>query len=234
MDDKIESNRRRLALLEELFLLECETASAGAVDDACAKRLGDIADVWLGGTPSRSEPAYWDGTIPWINSGSLHERPVLTPADWVTELGLARSATKLLPAGTTAVAITGATLGVVSRLGVECAINQSVVGIGVPRDRALNDYLYYWIRSNIGQITSSATGAAQQHVNKANFEDLKIPVPEDLGVRLHGAISALLDQQVLVAQESVALAALRDALLPELLSGRLRVREAEKVVEGAV
>jgi type I restriction enzyme S subunit len=233
LDDKIESNRRIGTQLDHLFMLECEALVEGA-PLAAIKRMADVAEISLGGTPSRAMPEFWDGgEIAWINSGSLHERPVLTPADFITEDGLARSATKVIPAGATVVAITGATLGVVSRLGRPMAINQSVVAVA-STDDAFNCYLYYWMRSNIGSLVSSATGAAQQHVNKGNFEGLQVEIPEHHTLAEVGKRSSLLAQQVALARESLTLASLRDALLPELLSGRLRVGAAEEFVEAAV
>ncbi|MDA3015966.1 MAG: restriction endonuclease subunit S [Actinomycetota bacterium] len=233
LDDKIESNRRSISRLEDMFMLECAALMADA-EPAGVQRLAELAHLSLGGTPSRANPAFWDGgEIPWINSGCLHERPVLTPADYVTQLGLERSATKLVPAGATVVAITGATLGVISRLGSPCAINQSVVAICSP-DQPLNTYLYFWIRSNIAELVSSATGAAQQHVNKSNFEELRVALPPGRTLAAVHELRALLDQEVRLAKESRTLSQLRDALLPELLSGRLRVRDAEQVVSEAV
>jgi type I restriction enzyme S subunit len=233
LDDKIESNRRAINQLEKLFMLECELLLAGT-DPVAVERMADLAELALGGTPSRAKPEFWtEGEIPWINSGCLHERPVLTPADRITRLGLERSATKMIPAGATVVAITGATLGVVSRLGMACAINQSVVAISAA-DPQLNTYLHFWMRSNISALVSSATGAAQQHVNKSNFEELQVDIPAASVLASIGERRGLLDHEVALARESQTLTMLRDALLPELLSGRLRVRNAEQVLSEAL
>ncbi len=234
LDDKIESNRRLSDLLDELFLTECAFICESS-DGWPTAKLSELAEISLGGTPSRADSRYWEGGhIPWINSGCLHERPVLTPADWITDIGLEKSATKVIPAGATAVAITGATLGVTSRLAIPVAINQSVVTIVTEGDRAMNDYLYYWLCRNISQLVSSATGAAQQHVNKSNFADLQVAVPSAHVLCQVNDLAHLLDKQVEISKQSKTLQALRDALLPELLSGRLRVRDAVKVVEEVV
>lgn len=230
---KIESNRRAMRDLGDLFMLECE-AIVAETDAFDTKRMVELAELSLGGTPARANPAFWvGGEIPWINSGCLHERPVVTPADYITQLGLERSATKMIPAGSTVVAITGATLGVVSRLAMACAINQSIVAISAP-DEALNTYLHFWMRSNIATLVSSASGAAQQHVNKSNFEELEVDVPTGDALELIGQCAGLFDHEVLLANENQTLTALRDALLPELLSGRLRVRDAEQAVSEAL
>jgi len=229
LDDKIESNRRLIRTLDELYMAECESAISVSCEN---ELLGKVASLSLGGTPSKANSNLWEGgQIPWINSGCLHEFPVLTPADFITAEGLSKSATKFIPKGSTAVAITGATLGVVSRLGIDTAINQSIVAVHCPGDVALNSFMLYALRSNMGELVSSATGAAQQHVNKANFEELAIRIPSAENQRLLLDVPNLLNQIDALALENVTLSSLRDALLPELLSGRLRVKDAESMME---
>ena len=75
------------------------------------KSLGEVCSCALGGTPSRAKPEYWNGNIPWINSGEINKFRITQPSEMISELGLRKSATKLLPVKSTVVAITGATLG---------------------------------------------------------------------------------------------------------------------------
>jgi type I restriction enzyme S subunit len=231
LDDKIESNRNQILSSDHLYLSICEEALSHR--STCQPtRLGDVAEVSLGGTPSRKNPDFWmEGTIPWVNSGCLHERPLITPADWITDEGLARSSTKLIEPGAVLVAITGATLGVVSRLGIRAAINQSVVAISCPEAPPLEGFLYYWIRSRVERLVSSATGGAQQHINKGNVEDFPVEVPDDDALVRIGAALPLLDRQVALTRQNQILESLRDTLLPELLAGRIRVSEAREHVE---
>jgi type I restriction enzyme S subunit len=83
----------------------------------------------------------------------------------------------------------------------------------------------------MAELVSSATGAAQQHVNKANFEELVISIPAAEGDRLLQNIPDLLGKVDALAHENVTLSLLRNTLLPELLSGRLRVKDAESMME---
>lgn len=223
LEAKVASNVRAIALLDELFLAEC-TALAGRFDSGERVRLGELAQVQLGGTPSRHRSEFWEGGgIGWINSGCLHQRPVLLPADMITELGLRSSATKVAPAGSTVLAITGATLGVVSRLAASLAFNQSVIAVHSDGDPRMTSYLYFWLRTNIGELVKSATGAAQQHVNRSNVCDLMVhkPGPQFLAEMVR--LGPLLEDQNVLARQNRTLVETRDTLLPELLSGRLRV-----------
>ena len=129
------------------------------------------------------------------------------------------------------VAITGATLGVASRLAIDTAINQSIVAVECPGNVALNGFMLYALRANMAELVSSATGAAQQHVNKANFEELVISIPASEDRGLLRDIPSLIGQIDVLAHENVTLSILRNTLLPELLSGRLRVKDAESMME---
>ena len=71
--------------------------------------LGELCSCELGGTPSRKKEDYWNGDIPWINSGEVNLFRIIKPSEGITKLGLNKSATKLLPAKTTVLAITGTT-----------------------------------------------------------------------------------------------------------------------------
>ncbi len=229
LDDKIAANikvaNRADALAQSLF-----EASAGE-PGATMSTLSSQATVVLGGTPDRGIASYWtDGDVPWLNSGKANERRVLEPSEWITEEALARSAAKLMPRRSTVVAITGATLGKVARMEIAASGNQSLVGIW-SEDDALNDWLYFAVRSEIPRLLQAATGAAQQHVNKRDVELLKVPVPSgDLLDDFGRQVRPLLDLAAERERENLTLAATRDALLPALMSGALRVRDAEWAV----
>ena len=97
-----------------------------------AVRLGDVADVETGGTPSRSEPAYWGGTlVPWMASGEINQRRVASTAECITQEGLTNSNARVFPAGTVMVAMNGhgTTRGKAGVLGIEAACNQSLAAV---------------------------------------------------------------------------------------------------------
>lgn len=185
--------------------------------------LGSVCDCVLGGTPSRAKPEFWNGNIPWINSGEVNRFRITSPSELITQAGLERSATKLLPAKTTVLAITGATLGQVSLLEIAACANQSVVGI-VPNTTLPYEFIYPYIRANIQELISHQTGGAQQHINKQNVEGLSISIPSkpllDDFVSLVSPIYAMVASNCF---ENVRLEKLRDSLLPQLMSGELDV-----------
>ena len=181
----------------------------------------------LGGTPSRAKPEYWNGTIPWINSGEVNNFRIIKPSETITELGLTKSATKLLPLKTTVIAITGATLGQVSLLEIDACANQSVVGI-IPNDDYPYEYIYPLIKQSINELTSHQTGGAQQHINKQNVESLDILVPTDADLDKYcNTVHNLYEMIANNCFENEYLTSLRDTLLSKLMSGELDVSDIE-------
>lgn len=140
-------------------------------------KLGDYCSTCLGGTPSREKKEYWNGNIPWINSGEINNDAILEATEYITKLGLKKSATKLMPKNTVVLAITGATLGQISILKIPCCANQSVVGI-IPNNNLPFEYLFPLVNYKIQNLVAMQTGGAQQHINKDNVDSLEVFVPE--------------------------------------------------------
>ena len=138
--------------------------------------LGDFCKCLLGGTPSRSKEEYWNGDVNWINSSEINKFRILEASEKITELGLSKSATKLLPKKTTVLAITGATLGQVSLLEIDTCANQSVIGV-LENTEVPYEYIYPFIKDRIEMLIQHQTGGAQQHINKDNVESLIFLLP---------------------------------------------------------
>jgi len=187
------------------------------------KNIGSIANVVLGGTPSRLKPEYWGGKIPWINSGKVNEFRVTSASEYITEAGLKNSNARLMPKRTTVIAITGATLGQVGLLEIEASANQSVVGV-FSSNVLLPEFVYLYIKERIEDLIGSATGGAQQHINKQVVEDYPVLVPDgDVLAMFANAVEPVFNQIANSIYENQKLAALRDLLLPKLMSGEVGI-----------
>ncbi|AWA30789.1 hypothetical protein HYN48_12255 [Flavobacterium magnum] len=140
------------------------------------RKLGEISNIVIGGTPSTIIDEYWNGDIGWIGSGELKNNIIKSPTKYITELGMKKSSTYLLPKGTTVLAMTGATLGKVGFLDINSCGNQSVAGfIGLTN---LNSkFLFYQLQKETTQILSFAGGGAQAGINKSNIENLILHIP---------------------------------------------------------
>lgn len=185
--------------------------------------VGNILDCKLGGTPSRSNESYWGGSIAWINSGKVNDFRIIEPSEYITEKGLKKSATKLLPAKTTVIAITGATLGQISLLEIDSCANQSVIGI-IPNINYPYEFVYPLISSILIDLLKHQTGGAQQHINKNNVESFKIICPPaEIISEYKTIVSPIYSKISDNCFEIEKLQKLRDTLLPKLMSGEIDV-----------
>ena len=241
LDRKIELNNKINADLEEMaqaifknWFVDFEPFKDGKFLDSelgmipegwKVGTLGDFCKCLLGGTPSRSKEEYWNGDVNWINSGEINKFRILEASEKITELGLSKSATKLLPKKTTVLAITGATLGQVSLLEIDTCANQSVIGV-LENAEVPYEYIYPFIKDRIEMLIQHQTGGAQQHINKDNVESLIFLLTAknvlENYISLVGPMYKRIESQCF---ENLYLSTLRDTLLPRLMSGELEVPE---------
>ena len=176
-------------------------------------QLGDYCPIYLGGTPSREKQEYWNGNIPWINSGEINNDAILEATEYITKLGLEKSATKLMPKNTVVLAITGATLGQISVLKIPCCANQSVVGV-IPNKNLPFEYLFPLVNYKIQNLVAMQTGGAQQHINKDNVASLEIYVPDKTIMVLYlNKVQPLFMEQERLLLENKKLVELKKRLL---------------------
>ena len=188
------------------------------------QRMAEVADVSLGGTPSRDCDNFWgeDG-IPWINSGETRNLPIIEPSEYITEAGFDNSSTKLIPARTTVIAITGATLGQISFTSIECCTNQSIVAV-VGNDLVPPEFIFPLFKIYSGHLKMLQTGGAQPHINRTDVGSFQFVLPpEDIMKEYISKVSQIYDLLDLISVKIVALKSLRDSLLPRLMSGELTI-----------
>ncbi len=234
LDDKIDllhhQNKTLEAIAETLFR---QWFVEEAKEEWEEYKIGDKLDILLGGTPSTKKPEYWNGDIFWINSGEINKFRILEPTKHITQLGLDNSSTKVLPKSTTVLAITGATLGQVSRLEIDACANQSVIGI-IDNDEFSNEYIYLWIKFFIKDIISNQTGGAQQHINRNNVRNTIIIKPDKVTYnKFMNFVKPIFSKISTNSFQIRTLEKLRDTLLPKLMSGQVRV-EYETEARGSV
>ena len=229
-DDLIENNNRRIKILEEMAqkiykewfvdfkfprheTTTFKDSPLGKIpNDWEVKKIGKEYKTYLGGTPSRNEIKYWNGDIPWLNSGKTNELRITEASEYITKAGLEKSSTKLMPKFTTVLAITGATLGQVSMLGDEMCANQSVVGV---YSNTNQEFIFYLLKDKIKKLIQNASGGAQQHINKDivnDFTNILKPINLEIFNLLH---------------KNRVLKQTRDTLLPRLISGEINVENME-------
>ena len=124
-----------------------------------------------------------------------------------------KSATKLLPKGTTVLAITGATLGQISLLEIDTCANQSVVGI-LENNKIKRDFIYPLICYHIQDLMQHKTGGAQPHINKDNIENLDIRIPTETNyIEYQNKILPIFEYQSNLVAQNEKLKQLKSQLL---------------------
>lgn len=140
--------------------------------------LCEIAKVTAGGTPSRDNPAFWGGTIPWIRTGELLDGDITTAAEHITEAGVSGSSAKLYPIDTILIALygQGQTRGRTGRLLIPSTTDQACAAI-LPSDDLRPRYVQYWLRSLYREMREENHGGAQPNWNGQMIKDIQIAVP---------------------------------------------------------
>jgi len=147
----------------------------------------------------------------------------------ITDAGLAQISSGLLPAGTVLLS-SRAPIGYLAIAEMPVAINQGFVAMK-PRKGVSNLFLLHWAEAAYDVILSHANGSTFLEISKSSFRPIRVTAPPELVMSAFDRIAMPLYRRVVSNdRESRNLAALRDALLPKLISGELRLHETERIV----
>ena len=145
-------------------------------------KLGDVINLFSGGTPNKGRADYWNGAIPWISAKSMYEDFLSSSDLFITESGL-RAGSKLAQRGTILLLTRGS--GLFNRIPIcwterDLAFNQDVKNI-VSKDESvvLNQYLFYWLYANKTVISTilETTGIGAGKIDTQRFLKLNIDIP---------------------------------------------------------
>lgn len=228
LDDKIESNRLAIELIDELARLIFRKWRDRVAGDE-QTTFGEFADVYGGTTPKTSVPEYWDGGLAWTTPTDvtrLGGAPYLfSTTRTITQEGLASCTAVLHPTGTILMT-SRATIGAFAVNQIPAATNQGFIAVR-PKREVERWFLFEEMRSRVPEFIDHANGSTFLEISRGNFKALPLTVPQDRDLtQLDQLLSPLHHKAAQAVAESARLAGLRDVLLPELLSGRTRVMEA--------
>ena len=187
--------------------------------------LADMVQLISGGTPKTSVAEYWNGNIPWYTA---KDAPLLSNVfaidteRHISQSGVDNSATQILPAKTTIISARG-TVGRLACLGRPMAMNQTCYGIrgvdGYP------DFFTYWnTRRAVDELQARTHGTIFDTITRQTFQlvDTVVP-PSRMAAAFEVIVSTYMDRMLANLLDSSNIASLRDALLPQMVSGDLRV-----------
>ena len=221
--DRLIAKKRDLKQAAMQQLLTGQTRLPEFSEECEVKRLEDAVEKLVGGgTPNRSEPAFWGSEVPWVtvkDFATFHPRETQESVTWI---GLKNSASHLIPAGTL-ITSTRMALGKAVIYEVDVAINQDLKAVFLkPNESAL--FLYYWFQHNAKMIDDLGSGSTVKGISILELKGLPFP---HLSPDEQTAIAAVLSD---MDAEIVALEARRDktrllkqGMMQELLTGKTRL-----------
>ena len=223
LDDKIEKNMEINDNLYEQVTTYYKHLFAGITSTTS---VGEMADnIFSGGTPSTANEAYWNGDHYWLSSGETSNRFIVSTIKTITDEGITNSSTRKANKYDIAIASAGQghTRGQTSMLLTETYVNQSIIVVHANGDylpflfwNIANRYEELRVISNSNSIRGSLTTKMISSLNIPKTEATRIKQFSDCAWPIIKTIENNLN-------ENQRLTAIRDVLLPKLMSGELDV-----------
>ncbi|MEX1193529.1 MAG: restriction endonuclease subunit S, partial [Dehalococcoidia bacterium] len=188
-------------------------------------RLGDVADVKNGTTPSKSRSDYWaeDGT-PFIRTGQVNDVVIREAEQFLTPAGVAAGAV-IIPRGSVLIAMIGQgkTRGMAARLDIDGAVNQNFAAV-VAKPRLTGDFFFAWAGQHYDEIRGLGQGSNQGALNCGLVGSIRLPLPPKAEQQVIVALNAALADRLTGEQSALdGIIEAKSMAAAALLSGRVRV-----------
>lgn len=217
INDNLEQQAQ--SFFQALFIDNADSGWAiGTVDD-----LGTVVG---GSTPSKAKPEYYTETgIAWITPKDLSinkSKFVVRGENDITELGLKNSSATIMPEGTVLFS-SRAPIGYIAIAAGEVTTNQGFKSV-VPKPNVGTAFVYYFLKYNLPIIEGMASGSTFKEVSGSTMKKVPAVIPNaETLARFSEFCDPIFAQQRALEEQNQTLAALRDNLLPKLMSGDLDV-----------
>ena len=220
IDDKIELNDViNNNLLQQLHILYSRLFCNSAMDTP----LGEVVATTSGGTPSRKHDEYYsDSSICWVKSKELLGNYIHETEEHINDLAIKKSSAKLLPKHSVLIAMYGATVGACGVISKPMTCNQAVCAL-LCNENYPYTYLFQIAYESQQKFINLAVGSAQQNISQVLIKQLNLHSDLNIIQKFHGLALPMHQEIESLQAENMHLAALRDNLLPKLMSGELDV-----------
>lgn len=239
-DDLIENNHKRIQILEKMaenlykewfVRFHFPGHEQAEFENGIPKgwkwaRIDDYYDTGSGGTPSRSNPLFYEnGKLCWVKTGELKDTVIIDTEEHITSEGLAQSSAKLYPANSIMMAMyAGENIGKLAYIDREMACNQACCVFTGKRGNSSMHYLFYYIKSIRNYLRLISFGAAQQNISQDIIKKIKMMMPStEILSNFERSIDPLYLQVRNLAYSNYNLQKQRDLLLPRLMNGTLEI-----------
>lgn len=180
-----------------------------------------LINVLGGGTPKTGNPEFWDGSIPFFTPKDVGTPYTFKTEKYITESGLKHCNSRLYPQNTTFVTARG-TVGKISLAGSPMAMNQSCYALASEIVDPL--LVYFYVLKAVTSLKHKASGAVFDAIVTRDFDGEMINILSDTDSE--SALSIIKPMMEAIhnnSKENMRLSAVRDALLPKLISGEIDV-----------
>ena len=189
-------------------------------------KIKEFTDCTAGGTPSTVISEYWNGGIPWMNSGELHLKQVYDVSGRITELGLNNSSTSVVPKNSVLIGLAGQgkTRGTVAISRIPLCTNQSIAAV-FPNNLFCSEYLFYNLENRYEELRSLSTGdGGRGGLNLTIIRNLAVPFPSHPEQTAIAQTLSDMDSEIAALEARAAkLAHIKQGLMQNLLTGKIRV-----------
>lgn len=211
------------ALYQELFVDNADPAWQQGT-------ICDLGAVVGGSTPSKAKAEYYtENGIAWITPKDLSvnkSKFIAHGENDITELGLKNSSANIMPEGTVLFS-SRAPIGYIAIATGEVTTNQGFKSV-VPKPEIGTAYVYYFLKNNLPVIEGMASGSTFKEVSGSTMKRVPAVIPDtDTIARFNDFCSPIFAQQRIWEEQNQSLAALRDNLLPKLMSGEIDVSDIQ-------
>lgn len=179
--------------------------------------IGEIcAKVFSGGTPTSTNPAYYEGgTVPWLRTKEVNYCKIYDTEQRITQLGFENSSAKLVPANSVIVAMygNGDTAGRVAVNKVPITTNQACCNLVIDETKADFRFVYYYLMGQYKALVDLKNGGAQQNLNGQLIKAFPITLPSvEEQCEIAVFLEALDDRITLLREANATLEAIAQAL----------------------
>jgi type I restriction enzyme S subunit len=193
------------------------------------KKIGDITNVSAGGTPSTVISEYWNGNIRWMNSGDLNLKRVYDVQNRITELGLKKSSTKIIPKSSVLIGLAGQgkTRGTVAMNMVDLCINQSIGAI-FPNDKLfVSDFLYHNLDNRYDELRGLSTGdGGRGGLNLQIIKSLNINFPSlEEQTKIANFLSSIDEKINLLKEKKELLEEYKKGIMQKIFNQEIRFKD---------
>ncbi|GAB2950083.1 restriction endonuclease subunit S [Hymenobacter coalescens] len=139
--------------------------------------LGELGSWRSGGTPSRADATYFQGTIPWLSSGELEQMYIGTSKEHITEEAVRNSAAKIVSPGSLLLGMydTAALKSSITTQNLTC--NQAIAFAKLDDGRCSTPYVYFYIQFAKEHLKRGQRGVRQKNLNLSMIKELPVIMP---------------------------------------------------------